>query len=43
MQVNLKSCCTVPPNLQSFAKEKGIKLHTHCDPMAVLGKELTSR
>ena len=37
-QVNLKSCCVVPPKLQEFSKEKGVKLHTHADPPSVLGK-----
>lgn len=43
VQVNLKSCCTVPPDLQTFAKENSIKLHTHSDPIGVLGQELSSR
>lgn len=43
VQVNLKSCCTVPPNLQSFAKENGIKLHTHSDPMGVLGPDFVTK
>ena len=38
-QVNLKSCCVVPPKLQEFSKEKGVKLHTHADPPSVLGQE----
>ena len=43
VQVNLKSCCTVPPDLQAFAKENSIKLHTHSDPLDVLGEDLSSR
>jgi len=38
-QVNLKSCCVVPPDLQNFAKSNQIKLHTHADPPSVLGDE----
>ena len=38
-QVNLKSCCVVPPKLQEFSKEKGVKLHTHADSISVLGQE----
>ena len=42
-QVNLKSCCVVPPKLQEFSKEKGVKLHTHADPPSVLGQTLLNR
>ena len=42
-KVNLKSCCTVPPDLQAFAKEKSIKLHTHSDPVDPLGEEFSKR
>merc|ERR1711976_945116 len=35
-QVNLKSCCVVPPDLQNFSKEHKIKLNTHADPPTVL-------
>ena len=38
-QVNLKSCCVVPPDLQAFAKENQIKLHTHADPPSVLSPD----
>jgi len=38
-QVNLKSCCVVPPDLQNFSKEHKIKLNTHADPPTVLSPD----
>lgn len=43
VQVNLKTCCTVPPDLQGFAKENNIKLHTHSDPLEVLDAGFQSK
>ncbi|KAM6327216.1 glutamate--cysteine ligase regulatory subunit isoform 2-T2 [Podargus strigoides] len=34
-QVNLASCCVMPPDLTAFAKEFDIQLLTHNDPKAV--------
>lgn len=31
-QVNLASCCVMPPDLTAFAKEFDIQLLTHSDP-----------
>ena len=36
-QVNLKSCCVVPPALKQFAAAKKIKLLTHSDSPEILG------
>jgi len=36
IQVNLKSCCVVPEELSSFAKEEGVTLLTHSDPGELL-------
>jgi hypothetical protein len=35
-QVNLKSCCVVPEELSSFAKEQRVTLLTHSDPGELL-------
>lgn len=32
IQINLATCCVVPPSLQAFCKEKDLKLLTHSDP-----------
>lgn len=32
IQINLATCCVVPPTLQAFCKEKEVKLLTHSDP-----------
>lgn len=32
IQINLASCCVVPPSLQAFCKENDLKLLTHSDP-----------
>lgn len=31
IQINLATCCVVPPTLQAFCKENNIKLFTHSD------------
>ena len=43
IQVNLKSCCVVPPDLQAFAKENNVKLSTHADPPTILSTEFMSK
>ncbi|KAJ7395296.1 Glutamate--cysteine ligase regulatory subunit [Pitangus sulphuratus] len=35
-QVNLASCCVMPPDLTAFAKERDIQLLTHNDPKELL-------
>ncbi|KAI8508779.1 PREDICTED: glutamate--cysteine ligase regulatory subunit-like [Branchiostoma belcheri] len=35
-QVNVVSCCVIPPELTAFAKENDIQLLTHSDPRDVL-------
>ncbi|XP_063284426.1 glutamate--cysteine ligase regulatory subunit [Pelobates fuscus] len=39
-QVNLASCCIMPPDLTAFAKEFDIQLLTHSDPKELLSKEM---
>lgn len=39
IQVNLKTCCVVPPALKQFAADEGIKLLTHSDSPEILGDE----
>jgi glutamate--cysteine ligase regulatory subunit len=34
IQINLASCCVVPPELSEFCKENGIQLLTHSDPIS---------
>ena len=43
IQVNLKSCCVVPPDLQAFAKENSVKLSTHADPPTILSSEFVNK
>lgn len=38
-QVNLASCCVIPPEMQAFAKEKDIQLLTHNDPKELLPQD----
>ncbi len=38
-QLNLASCCVVPPDMQQFAEENGIRLVTHNDPEVILGEK----
>lgn len=39
IQVNLATCCVVPPTLQTFCKENDIKLLTHSDAADMLPAE----
>ncbi|CAH0550773.1 unnamed protein product [Brassicogethes aeneus] len=36
IQINLATCCVVPPTLQAFCKENEVKLLTHSDPSDIL-------
>lgn len=36
IQINLATCCVVPPTLQAFCKEQDIKLFTHSDSSDIL-------
>lgn len=38
-QINLDSCCTIPPEMSEFAKQNNIRLLTHNDPRDVLNKD----
>ncbi|XP_013785995.1 glutamate--cysteine ligase regulatory subunit-like isoform X1 [Limulus polyphemus] len=38
-QVNLESCCVMPPEMTSFARENDIQLLTHNDPKVLLPPE----
>ncbi|KAK9892082.1 hypothetical protein WA026_018284 [Henosepilachna vigintioctopunctata] len=38
IQINLSTCCVVPPTLQSFCKDHDIQLLTHSDPTDILPK-----
>lgn len=38
-QVNLESCCVMPPEMSAFAKENDIQLLTHSDPKELLSSE----
>jgi len=42
IQINLATCCVVPPELAEFCKLKGIQLLTHSDPLNVLQEEKVS-
>lgn len=39
-QVNLESCCVMPPEMTAFAKENDIQLLTHSDPKVLLPQDL---
>jgi glutamate--cysteine ligase regulatory subunit len=39
VQINLASCCVVPPELATFAKEHEVQLLTHSDPINVLPED----
>ncbi|KAJ8979464.1 hypothetical protein NQ317_002814 [Molorchus minor] len=39
IQINLATCCVVPPTLQAFCKENDLKLLTHSDPSDILPSE----
>lgn len=38
-QVNLESCCVIPPELSDFAKKNNVQLLTHNDPRVMLDQE----
>jgi glutamate--cysteine ligase regulatory subunit len=38
-QINLETCCVIPPELNEFAKLKNIRLLTHNDPRDILPKD----
>lgn len=38
IQINLATCCVVPPSLQAFCKENEVQLLTHSDPSEILPK-----
>ncbi|XP_014486565.1 PREDICTED: glutamate--cysteine ligase regulatory subunit [Dinoponera quadriceps] len=40
VQINLATCCVVPPALQAFTKENDIQLLTHSDPCQILPQEM---
>ncbi|KMQ92793.1 glutamate--cysteine ligase regulatory subunit [Lasius niger] len=40
VQINLATCCVVPPALQEFTKENDIQLLTHSDPCGEYLKQL---
>ena len=39
IQINLESCCVVPPELVTFTRENNIQLLTHNDPINILPTE----
>lgn len=39
IQINLASCCVVPPTLQAFCKDNDVQLLTHSDPNDILPEE----
>lgn len=39
IQINLESCCIVPPELVTFTRENNIQLLTHNDPQNILPTE----
>jgi len=39
IQINLESCCVVPPELVTFTRENSIQLLTHNDPQNILPNE----
>ncbi|KAL7292954.1 glutamate--cysteine ligase regulatory subunit [Trichogramma pretiosum] len=39
IQINLATCCVVPPALQEFTKQNDIQLLTHSDPDPIITKE----
>ncbi|KAL6428315.1 hypothetical protein ACFW04_008545 [Cataglyphis niger] len=40
VQINLATCCVVPPALQQFTKENDIQLLTHSDPSEIFPQEI---
>ncbi|XP_071636914.1 glutamate--cysteine ligase regulatory subunit isoform X2 [Temnothorax longispinosus] len=43
VQINLATCCVVPPVLQEFTKENDIQLLTHSDPSQILPQEVLEK
>lgn len=39
IQINLSSCCVVPPALQEFTKQNDVQLLTHNDPIGKFVQE----
>jgi len=39
IQINLASCCVVPPDLSEFCKLQNVQLLTHSDPINILSEE----
>ncbi|KAJ3647898.1 hypothetical protein Zmor_019747 [Zophobas morio] len=39
IQINLATCCVVPPTLQQFCKDNDVQLLTHSDPSEILPKD----
>uniref|UniRef100_A0A1L8E369 GCS light chain n=1 Tax=Nyssomyia neivai TaxID=330878 RepID=A0A1L8E369_9DIPT len=39
-QINISTCCVVPPPLQEFCQQNDIQLLTHSDPEEILSKEI---
>lgn len=39
IQINLESCCVVPPELVTFTRENNIQLLTHNDPQNIMPSE----
>lgn len=39
IQINLASCCVVPPTLQTFCKDNEVQLLTHSDPNDILPEQ----
>jgi glutamate--cysteine ligase regulatory subunit len=39
VQINLASCCVVPPELSEFCKQQSIQLLTHSDPLNILPED----
>lgn len=35
LQINISTCCVVPPELTAFCKERDIQLLTHSDPQGI--------
>lgn len=42
-QVNLDSCCVMPPEMTAFARDNDIQLLTHNDPKVLLSKDMLQK
>lgn len=42
-QVNLESCCVMPPEMTAFAQDHGIQLLTHNDPKVLLSRDMLQK